>query len=130
MNTQLLWRCIALGVLFWGSGVVTVRLLGDQVFTSGSLWLPLFFLLLFPITWLFLLISRGVTGLALGQLLRPVVVMTITATLLDGVALAWFSSLYHSNEVVALRGAAWILAGAGIGLLLPFLLAGSTRAAD
>ena len=46
--------------------------------------------------------------------------MTFTATTFDAVALIGFRSLYSESFEVALHGAAWILWGAGLGLMLGY----------
>jgi hypothetical protein len=55
-------------------------------------------------------------------MLRPVVVMTFTATWLDAIAFTWLHSLYHDSQEIALHGAALILWGAGLGLFFAYLL--------
>ena len=67
-------------------------------------------------------ITALLTKLKLYELLRPVVIMTFTATFLDGIALIWFRHLYSDSFEVALHGAAWILWGAGLGLLFAYVL--------
>jgi hypothetical protein len=48
--------------------------------------------------------------------------MTFTATFLDAIALTWYRQLYSESFEVALYGAAWILWGAGLGLLFSLYL--------
>lgn len=49
-------------------------------------------------------------------------IMTMTALLLDGVALTWFTSLYGTDSKIVLGGAAAILFGAGVALALGMLM--------
>ena len=113
---------ITLGVIFWLSAALTVRTVGNTVFSENNAWLFLFFVLGFPITWGFLFVTKKAAGIEYGALLEPVVIMTFTATMLDGVALAWFRHLYGPTHEIALYGAAWILWGAGLGLLFAYVL--------
>jgi hypothetical protein len=63
-----------------------------------------------------------IAKLGIHELLKPVVIMTFTATFLDGIALTWFRSLYSPSFEVALFGSAFILWGVGLGLLFAYLL--------
>ena len=121
MNQPRILLFTALGVVFWFNAVLIIRFCGATVFTAGNPWLLLFFGLAIPLTLLSLLITKAVARLRLADLLEPVVIMTLTAAMLDGLALAWFRSLYSGSFEVALHGAAWILWGAGLGLLLAYL---------
>ncbi len=122
MKTKQIFLSVVLGVFFWLSAALIVRYVGTLVFTAENPYLILFYLLGIPITGGFLLIIKLIIGISYADMLKPIVVMTITATLLDGVALAWFRPLYSSSFEVALHGAAWILWGAGLGLLAAFVL--------
>jgi hypothetical protein len=53
--------------------------------------------------------------------------MTITATFLDGIALTWFRQIYAEAFETALYGAAWILFGAGVGLLFGCVMNNQTN---
>lgn len=125
MNQSKVLLFTALGIVFWFNAAMIIRFCGATVFTAGNPWLLLFFGLAIPLTLLSLLTTKAIARLRLVDLLEPVVIMTLTAALLDGLALAWFRSLYSTSFEVALHGAAWILWGAGLGLLFAYLL--STR---
>jgi Family of unknown function (DUF5367) len=113
---------IALGVVFWFNAAMLIRYLGTSVFTEGNPKLILFFLLAIPITLVSMYITALVAKLRADELLKPVVIMTTTATFLDGIALTWFRTLYSSSFEVAMFGAALILWGAGLGLLFAYFL--------
>ena len=49
---------------------------------------------------------------------------TAAATFCDGIALTWFRGLYGTDPERIVLGAAWILCGAGMGLLLGYVEAG------
>ena len=113
---------VALGAAFWFQAAMIINLAGATVFSQNNPRLVLFWFLVIPVTWVSLIITKVITKLQYQELLRPVVIMTFTATFLDAVALTWFRRLYSESFEVALYGAAWILWGAGLGLLLSFYL--------
>ena len=113
---------IALGIAFWFSAAMIVRVLGDAVLTENNPYLPVMFAVIVPITLAFMYITRLVSGYQFHELLKPFVVMTATATFFDGVALIYFTELYANSYEVALHGAALILFGAGMGLLFTYYL--------
>lgn len=113
---------MALGTFFWLNAALIIRFVGATVFSAGNPKLVLAFIVAIPITILSIYTTRWISGLRLGELLRPIVIMTFTATFLDGIALVWFRQLYADSFEVALHGAAWILWGAGLGLLGAFYL--------
>lgn len=84
--------------------------------------LVLIYLLGIPITGGFVYITKTVSNLNYSELLKPIVVVTLTAACLDGIALAWFRQLYSQSFEVALHGAALILWGVGLGLVVAFIL--------
>lgn len=122
MKTAMIARCVGLGTLFWFSAALIVRVAGEAVFTENNPLLVLFYALTFPITYLFLLTTRLVTSLPYSALLRPIVIITLTAAALDAIALSWFRWLYSESFEVALHGAALILWGVSVGLLFAFVL--------
>jgi Zn-dependent protease with chaperone function len=74
------WLFVALGIVFWLNGVLVVRLLGQQLLTTGNPLLIVAFLVAIPITLITFAIAKYISKLAFGEMLRPVVVMTFTAT--------------------------------------------------
>jgi hypothetical protein len=113
---------VFLGVIFWFNAAMIIRFMGETFLTENNPKLILAFLLTFPITGFTFYITKLVTKLAYSELLRPIVIMTFTATFLDGIALTWFRQLYSSSFEVALHGSALILWAAGLGLLFAFYL--------
>ena len=113
-SKQLLF--VALGAAFWYQAAMIIHYFGASVFSENNPKLILFFALAIPITLGSMYVTKALTKLPFSALLKPVVVMTYTATFLDGIALAWFRNLYSPSAEVALYGAAWILWGAGLGL--------------
>ena len=111
-----------LGVVFWFIAAMIIHYVGARAFSAGNPYLPLVFVLAIPLTLLSMYLTTLIGGVHFRQLVEPVVIMTFTAAMLDGVALAWFRFLYSVSFDVALHGAAWILWGAGLGLLFAYLL--------
>jgi hypothetical protein len=120
---------VALGAAFWLNAAIIIRFWADTVFTQNNPKLILFYLLGIPLTLLSIFATKLISKLPYSELLKPVVIMTFTATFLDAVALTWFRELYSESFEVALHGAAWILWGVGLGLLFSFYfdLRGSTN---
>lgn len=114
--------CILLGVVFWLNGVMSVKLLGNYVFTESSHYKLIMFALLFPAIYLFILICQKLAKLQKSEILKAVVIMTITASFCDGAALNWFRQIYAETYEVSHYGAAWIFSGAAVGLLLGYFM--------
>ncbi|TAE30674.1 MAG: hypothetical protein EAZ91_10110 [Cytophagales bacterium] len=115
-NSQLLLS-VALGVAFWFAAALIVRFGGTAIFTENNSMLIVIYGVAFPVTGAFLFITKLFLNVSYNQLVRPIMVVTLTAALLDAVALSWFRALYSHSFEVALHGAALILWGVGLGLL-------------
>ena len=110
-----------MGALLWFLAANLLRILGPMGIFEGYNRV-LLYVLIVPGTLPFAILVWKIAGLARDQIALGFAVSTAIATLLDGVALAWFPSLYGAAvEEVAACGAA-ILWGAGVGLVLGFLL--------
>ncbi|GAB2603399.1 DUF5367 family protein [Spirosoma areae] len=120
MSKSKLVLLVFLGAVFWFNGALIIRFFGTTVFTESNPKLILFFVLAIPLTLLSMYITTLISKLRFDELLKPVVIMTFTATFLDAIALVWFRQLYSQSVEVALHGAAWILWGAGLGLLFSY----------
>jgi hypothetical protein len=113
---------VALGAAFWYQAALIISFFGERVFSEGNPKLILFFVLAIPLTIGSMYITALISKLPFTRLLKPVVIMTFTATFLDAVALVWFRHLYSDSFEVAMFGSAWILWGVGIGLLVSFIV--------
>jgi hypothetical protein len=122
MKSSKLALFVALGVVFWFNAAMIVRFAGTRVFTENNPNLIWMYLLAIPITALSIILTKFLSGFPYNALLKPVVIMTLVATILDGIALAWFGGLYGDSQEVRLYGAALILWAAGLGLLIAFIL--------
>lgn len=112
---------IGLGAGLWFLAAMILRLvapIGALDGTARALTYALVIPGTIPAVWLI----WKLPGLRRDQLALGGAIATATATLLDGVALAWFPGLYAGDvRLVAACGAA-ILWGAGVGLALTLLL--------
>lgn len=113
---------VALGVAFWFAAALFIRVAGPAIFSENNPNLIIIFVLALPVSYGFIFISQKVVKLQKSEILKAVVLMTITATFLDGVALTWFRQLYAPTFEAALYGAALILWGVGAVLLLGYLM--------
>lgn len=122
MSTSKKILYVFLGIVFWFNAAMIIRFMGESFLTENNPKLILAFLLTFPVTGITFYLTKLVTKLAYSELFRPIVIMTFTATFLDGIALTWYRQLYSTSFEVALHGSALILWAVGLGLLLAFYL--------
>jgi hypothetical protein len=113
---------VVLGIVFWFNAAMIVRFLGDNCLTENNPKLILMFLFAFPVTGITFYLTKVISKLEYSELLRPIVIMTFTATLCDGIALTWFRQLYSDSFEIAMHGAGLIFWGAGLGLLFAYIL--------
>lgn len=112
---------ILIGAVLWFGAAMLLRILGPMGIYEGRarVWL---YLLVIPGTWPFVPLTRRLASLAPGQIAIGLATATATATLIDGVALAWLPWIYGETiELIAGAGAV-ILWGAGVGLVLGLVL--------
>jgi len=125
---QSIWLYVVLGVVFWFSGAMIVRLLGEAVFTPGNPLLILVFIATIPLGRVFLWIAQRIGKLPdTGKLpdkavFAPMVMMTQVAIMLDGIAITWFPQLYGDTPTHVMLGAAVILWGGGVGLVIAWIM--------
>lgn len=122
MNASRLRLYVFLGAIFWFGAAMLVRFIGPHALTEGNPLRLMMFVITIPITIGFLFTAKLVGKIEWHQLLRPVVVMTYTATFLDGIALTWFHTLYANSYEIAMFGGALILWGVGMGLCMAYVL--------
>ncbi len=109
--------CAALGAVLWLVAALLLRWLGPMGIYDGAarIWL---YLLIIPGSAPFILLIARAAGLARSQIAIGAAFGTMTAILLDGIALAWFPALYGGEiEFVAGAGAV-ILWGGGVFMAL------------
>jgi hypothetical protein len=109
------------GAILWFAAANTLRVIGPMGAFQGYSRVMLYIAII-PGTYPFVLLAKKMIKLASDQIAIGYTVATATATLLDGMALAWFPALYGSSaEQVAASGAA-ILWGVGVGLVLALMV--------
>ena len=113
---------MTLGIIAWFNAAMIIRFLGESCLTENNPNLKWMFLLAFPVTALTIYLTKIISKLPYSELLRPIVIMTFTATFCDGIALVWFRQIYNESFIIALHGAALILWGVGLGLLFAYIL--------
>lgn len=116
---------VGLGALAWFTGVLFIRFAGTMFFVEGSRWLIGLYLLTIPVVWLTIESVARLGKLSRLETSIAIVILNFTATLLDGVAIAWFPSIYGLPAPAHLLAAAWLLWFVGISLYLSFMMARS-----
>jgi hypothetical protein len=114
------------GAVLWFLAAMLVRNIGPMGALDGSARIITYALVIpgtVPAIW----IGRVLAKLNRDQTAISLIVITATALLLDGIAHAWFPSLYGSDPVQIVKGAAVIFWGAGLGLVLGLLMNEPTR---
>jgi hypothetical protein len=110
-----------LGAVLWLGAALLLRALAPFGIYEGFARIILYALIV-PGTWPFVLLAKRMAKLAPNQIAIGMSVLTATAVLLDGIALAWFPGLY-GFELAHFAGAgAAILWGGGVALVLGFVM--------
>jgi hypothetical protein len=114
------------GAVLWFVAAMLVRTIGPMGALDGF-GRVITYALVIPGTVPAILLGRVLAQLSHDQTAIALIVITATALLLDGIAHAWFPSLYGSDPVLIVKGAAVIFWGAGVGLVLGLIMNGPTR---
>jgi hypothetical protein len=109
------------GIIPWFAAAMLVRTLGPMGVLDGG-WRVLIYALVIPGTVPAIWMARPLAKLGRNQVLSGIAVVTATALLLDGVAHAWFPAIYGTNPALIVKGAAAIFWGAGVALVLAFII--------
>jgi hypothetical protein len=115
---------IIYGVILWFLAAMIVRYIGPMgAFVGHALLIT--YALVIPGTVPFVIIGQRLMGLDKGQIASAIMMITATALLLDGIAFNFFRSLYGTDPKIIMAGAALILWGAGVGLVLGMIMGAS-----
>jgi hypothetical protein len=109
------------GAALWFLAAMLVRFIGPMGALDGGWWV-LTYALVIPGTIPAIIATLQLARLRRDQTLAGVAVVTATALLLDGLAHAWFPSLYGTDPALIVKGAAAIFWGAGVGLVLALIM--------
>jgi Family of unknown function (DUF5367) len=110
----------SIGAGFWLVFVVLIRVGGEYLFIDRNPWLLGLFIISIPLAWVLIKIVTTITKVEGNRALTATVIVTITAMLLDGVALTWFQSWYGLEPTKLVLVGAWLLWGAGMGLVMGY----------
>jgi hypothetical protein len=112
---------ILIGAALWAFAAIILRIVAPMGALEG--WARAFtYALLVPITLPFVWLVRAAVKLRPNQAFTGVAMATTTALLIDGVVIAYFPAIYGSTLSQVTNCTAAILWGAGIGLVLAFLM--------
>ena len=112
---------IIIGAVLWFAAAVLLRTIGPNGAFEGNRHILLYALTI-PATVPFVWMVQKLVGLADNRIAIGYSLATATALLLDGIAVAWFPSLYGSDFPQVANSAAAILWGAGVGMVLAFVM--------
>lgn len=129
MSNSKYLQFVGLGVILWFAFVIFIRLLGADVFTVGNPVLLLLFAASMPLLWASIIALAALTSTPVREMFVPVVIMTSTALLCDGLAVG-FTSIYGPTDDQVRAAASYILFGAGAGQFLAQWLAERAKASQ
>ena len=112
---------IIIGAVLWFAAAALLRTIGPRGAFEGNRHI-LLYALTFPATVPFVWMVQKLVRLADNQVAIGYSLATASALLLDGIAVAWFPSLYGSDLPQVTNSAAAILWGAGVGMILAFMM--------
>lgn len=113
---------VVIGAIYWLMALLTVRLAGDAIFERDNPLYVVMYLTAPIVTALAAVIAAQVARLPLNEMVIPVYIMTATALLLDGLAIGITPRWYGPTDTQTMLGGAWIMWGAGVGMVMGWLL--------
>ncbi len=112
---------LIIGATLWFLAAVILRIVAPMGALEGTMR-AITYALIIPGTLPFVVLTRMLVKLRHDQIAIGIAVVTATALLMDGIVVAWFSVVYGDNLPQVTNCAAAILWGAGVGLVLSFIL--------
>lgn len=112
---------ISIGAALWLLAAIILRFIAPMGALEGTARL-ITYALVIPGTVPFVILTKMIVKLLPHQLFTGVAVATTTALLIDGVVIAWFPAVYGGALPQVTNCAAVILWGAGVGLVLAFVM--------
>ncbi len=110
-----------IGAALWFLAAVILRIVAPMGALEGSAR-AITYALIIPGTLPFVVLTKVLVKLRHDQITIGIAVVTATALLIDGVVVAWFPEVYGKGLPQVTNCAATILWGAGVGLVLAFML--------
>jgi Family of unknown function (DUF5367) len=110
----------SIGAGFWLVFLLLIRFWGEYLFINRNPWLLGLFIISIPLAWVLIKIVTTITKVKGNQVLTATVIMSITAMLLDGIALTWFQNWYGLEPTRLVLVGAWLLWGAGMVLAMGY----------
>ncbi len=117
LTTRQTATVVATGIVLWFVAAMAIRYFGSWLFDFGLKHI-LFYVLLFPISFPFVLLLEKLAGLTKDTVFAGVSIATMAALFLDGIAIAFFPGFYSLSFEIQLAGAASILWGAAVFIAL------------
>jgi hypothetical protein len=112
---------VVIGAALWFLAAVILRIIAPMGALEGATR-GLTYALVIPGTLPFVALTRILAGLRHDQMVTGIAVVTATALLIDGIVVAWFPVVYGGALPQVTNSEAAILWGAGVGLVLAFIL--------
>ncbi len=112
---------ICIGAALWFLAAIILRLIAPMGALEGTARF-ITYALVIPGTLPFVVLTRMLVKLFTHQLFTGIAVATMTALLIDGIVIAWFPRVYGGELPQVTNCAAIILWGAGVGMVLAFML--------
>ncbi len=113
-------KLLGIGIALWFIAAMMLRVMGPMGIYDGWARTLLYFAIL-PGTVPFLLISFRMAGVAPHDRFLAVAIMLLTATLTDGIVLAWLPWIYSTETALVADAGGTILWGAGIALVIGYV---------
>jgi Family of unknown function (DUF5367) len=110
----------SIGAGFWLVFVLLIRFGGKYLFIERNPWLLGLFIISIPLAWVLIKMVTTIVKVEGSRVLTATAIVTITAMLLDGIALTWFQNWYGLEPTRLVLVAAWLLWGAGMGLAMGY----------
>lgn len=112
---------VIMGAALWFLAALILRTVVPMGALEGSAR-AITYALVIPGTLPFVVLTRLLVKLRHDQIAIGIAVVTATALLIDGIVVAWFPGIYSNDIRHVANCAAAILWGAGVGLVLAFIM--------
>ncbi|MBC7870817.1 MAG: hypothetical protein H7Y09_08250 [Chitinophagaceae bacterium] len=122
LKTSQIALFIGLGIAFWLTGLLFIRVVGPVIFTPDNPLIIVLYLASFPMLFAAIAIASAISRLPMKDMLEPMVIMTFSAIFIDGAVIALLPEAYGDDLTQVMRAAAWLLWGGAAGLLCAWLL--------